>query len=1114
MEFKDKITNRFNIIMAVIIFMIIILSIRLAIMTIAQGDYYRDVSDNKIIKDVYKAPIRGEIKDVNGKLLAGNKPSFTVQMLKDEVNKLKREEKNEVFLTLIRLLEEDGAPYIDDFPIELNTLKYKNEEDYDKEFYAPIDKAIDIIVEKKLLSDVLNLYYIDDSYEEHYQYIIFNRAISALKDKNIDVPVLTDIKDGSLKIEFNEDKDIESFKKEYSLSKGDTPISSVLKLIEDDKAIIRKIVDHSISRKLVYDLLQSKGVDDNLILDDYSILFEEEYMSQKRELMKIFPEVTNNSSAEDDFINIFYNTSIKNFLESSFKKETSRKKEELIYPGKILLDFLKKEKLNIPVDISIAKDNVVSYKYTGKDDLNGIQTIDFLIENIKGTKAFKRFMKDDVIRPLAQKQLLKDEINPKISISKGYEYVSINNIEKFYSDNNIQKESSVEEAFNQLKTRYKIDKSLSRYESRSIFVMYNQLIKQGYLAYQPIYISYGIKEATVAKIEESMINTSGINISIEPVRYYPEGQVAAHMLGYMGKISQPSEIKEYIEEKKYSPSSLIGKTGIEQSFEKNLKGKGGIKKVEVDSAGNSTHTIEEEKSKPGDNIYLSLDLELQKTAEESLEKTLKELQRGGTYESKWGNFKFGTNKSKGRPYKNATSGATVAIDIKTGKVLASASYPSYDPNLFSTGINTTDWNSLFPENEDDPLAPRPLYNIATQTAVQPGSTIKMLTAVTALEKGLSPNKAIRDMGFVEVGNQPYSCLLWTSSRRTHGYENLYDALRDSCNYYFYTLAIGRNQKTGEDLGIKIEIEDIVEMSKKFGLNDKTGIEINIPSESSGSVPSPDIKLSNKKAVLRNTLNREIEKTFVKGYEYTDEDKSQTIEEIVSWLGLDEKLSYLEVIKRLKDLNIDPEAKIIHAGNIEESIAGAIKFTNIDYASWGIADTLGITIGEGQIAYTPIQMANYAAIIANGGYKHKLTLIDGIKNYNNSKSVYEYKEDSKKIGLNNYEHLEDVKKGMLKVTKEGAYRSIFDKFPIDVAAKTGTAKNEAINPATKQSYDDFAWFVAFAPYDDPQIAIATVLFQGGSGGYAAPMTRDIIAEYLGLNEEDKEETIPYENSLKR
>ncbi len=633
--------------------------------------------------------------------------------------------------------------------------------------------------------------------------------------------------------------------------------------------------------------------------------------------------------------------------------------------------------------------------------------------------------------------------------------------------------------------------------------MYNQLIKQGYLAYQPMYIAYGIKESTVAQIEESMINVNGINISVESVRYYPEGETASHILGYLGKISQPSEIKEYIEEKEYSPSSLIGKTGIEQSFEDDLKGKASIKKVEVDSVGNSTQTIEEEKSVPGDNIYLSIDLDLQKVAEESLQETLEQLQRGGTYTSKWGNFPFGINRSKGRPYRNATSGAVVAIDVKTGKVLASASYPSYDPNLFSTGINSTDWQGLFPENEDDPLAPRPLYNIATQTAVQPGSTIKMLTALTALEKGLSPNKTIRDMGSVDIGNKSYNCLLWTSSGRTHGHENLYDALRDSCNYYFYTLAMGRNQKTGEDLGVKIEVEDIIDMSKKFGLNDETGIEINIPGESTGTMPSPDRKLENTKISLKSLLNREIEKTFENGKKLNEEEKEETIEEILSWLEADEDITYSQTIKRLRDLNIDPEAKIINSINREEPIADAIMFTYIKFAKWAIQDTLGITIGEGAVAYTPIQMANYAAIIANGGYKHKLTLIDTIKNYNNIESVYEYEENSERIELNDYEHLNDLKKGMLKVTKEGVYRSIFNGFPIDVAAKTGTAKNEAINPATKQSYDDFAWFVAFAPYEDPEIAIASVIFQGGSGGYAAPMTRDIIAEYLGLNENEKD-----------
>lgn len=1098
MNLKEKFKNRYNIMMGVIVLIILILSIRLAVMTIAEGDYYRDISDNKIVKDVYKPPIRGEIKDRNGKLLAGSKPSFTVQMLKDEVKELSTEEKNGEFLSLIRFLEEDGAPYIDDFPIELNVLSYENEEAYEGEFYNPMDKVVDIIAENNLLNEILNMYYVNKDYDEHFEFVVLDRAIHAFKNKGIDIPIVASIESGDLKVEFDDTKDIESFKEAHNLGQSAGPIASLLELIDNDKAIIRKLVDQSIARKLTYDLLKAKNLEENLVLEDFSNTFEEEYSEQKRTLIKQFPKVTKKSSAEDDFLNIFHTTSLKNFLNSSFEKDTKGKKEYL-YPGEILFDMMDNKKMNVPVDLTITDDGGIVYEYEDGENNHKLEAIDYLVEEIVEKDIYREFMVDDVIRPLAQKQILEDGVNPRISVSEGYEYVSKINLNDFYEGNNISEDSTAEEAFYELKEKYELDEKLSVYETRPIFVMYQQLAKQGYLAYQPIYIAYGIKESTVAKIEESIANTSGINISIEPVRYYPEGKTAAHILGYLGKISQPDEIEKYINDKKYSPSSLIGKTGIEQSFEENLKGKGGIKKVEVDSSGNSRETIEEENSVPGDNLYLSIDADLQKSTEDMMERTLKALQTGGTYKSKWGDYKFNDIQ------RNATSGATVAIDVKTGKVLTSVSYPAYDPNLFSTGITSTDWESLFPEDEDNPLAPRPLYNIATQTAITPGSTIKMLTALTALEKGLSADKGIRDMGYVDIGNKQFNCLLWTTSRRTHGYENLYDALRDSCNYYFYTLAMGRNQKTGEHIGVQIDIEDIIDMSKKMGLDDKTGIEINIPAESSGGAPSPKRKTENTKAILGRVLNREIEKTFQEGYEYDEEVKESAIEEIISWLDMEEIPSYSEVIRRLGDLNIDPNKKINHSGGQEDTIADALRFTYLSFGKWNIGDTLYATIGQGDTSYTPIQMANYVAIIANGGYRHKLTLIDSIKNYDNTKSVYEYEENSERVELNNYSHLEDLKKGMLKVTKEGYTRTIFQNFPIDVGAKTGTAERDGINPYTNEEYDDFSWFVAFAPYDDPQIAVATVLFQGGSGGYSAPLTRDIIGEYLKPSIDEEEES---------
>jgi penicillin-binding protein 2 len=176
------------------------------------------------------------------------------------------------------------------------------------------------------------------------------------------------------------------------------------------------------------------------------------------------------------------------------------------------------------------------------------------------------------------------------------------------------------------------------------------------------------------------------------------------------------------------------------------------------------------------------------------------------------------------------------------------------------------------------------------------------------------------------------------------------------------------------------------------------------------------------------------------------------------------------------------------------------------------DTLNITIGQGQNAYTPIQMANYIATVSNGGYRHKVSAIDNIKNHDNSRTIMEGERKSERIKLNDYENLEHVKLGMKKVSTSA--RRLFGDFPVTVASKTGTAQKSGINPATGETYDDYAWFVAFGPYEDPEIAVAVVLFQGGSGGYAGPVAREIIAEYLGLNNTDEKGLLPFEIELAR
>ena len=209
-----------------------------------------------------------------------------------------------------------------------------------------------------------------------------------------------------------------------------------------------------------------------------------------------------------------------------------------------------------------------------------------------------------------------------------------------------------------------------------------------------------------------------------------------------------------------------------------------------------------------------------------------------------------------------------------------------------------------------------------------------------------------------------------------------------------------------------------------------------------------------------------------------------------------------------------EPELILPGKVE-GLADRIKFTHLNFAGWRITDTLNVTIGQGQNAYTPLQMANYIATIANGGYLNKVSVVDSIKNYDNSKTIYEGEVQQERIGLVDYNNLEHVKKGMRMVVTEGSARSLFSKFPVSVAAKTGTAQNDRRNPVTGDTYDEYSWFVAFAPYEDPEIAIAVVIFQGGSGLHAAPFAREIMAEYFGLNDvQEEEDQLPFENGLVR
>ena len=657
----------------------------------------------------------------------------------------------------------------------------------------------------------------------------------------------------------------------------------------------------------------------------------------------------------------------------------------------------------------------------------------------------------------------------------------------------IEEDVSMDELFQSMKEYYALEAE-SDYIARGVLSLHDRLWQQGHYGYAPITLTYGLTQEGVARIEEAIPNNKGIEVSIEPIRYYPEKDLAAHVIGYLGRISQEDEISKYIDELGYSSDELIGKTGIEESFEEYLHGKKGSRKVEIDVLGNTTDTLEETLPEPGSNVFLTIDSELQKVAHDALHTTLICLQNGENFPSEWGEGPLATK--GGVPYYNANAGAVVVMNVKTGEILAKVNDPTFNLNPFSTGISTSDWEALFPEREDDAIAPRPLYDIAMQTAVQPGSIFKLCSTLAAFEKGQNPDSLILDSGVVTIGDTDFGCYLWNEKKATHGWVDSRLAIQESCNYYYYALALGENQTTKEPTDVKITIDDIIDMARKLGMDEPTGIEINNPRESSGLVPDTEAKVRIRKKQLQEFLAENIEKYFEEDYRYNQNDVKWSIHTIVSWLDEPESLPREEVVEGLEDLHLEPEKPL---EGEQRGLTDIIKYDYLDQAKWDITDTLNVVIGQGPNAYTPLQMVRYMSAIVNGGYKLQARVVDKVMNADNSEIIEETHPSKVKIDLKDPNHLVPIMEGMLQAKNVSG--PIMNSLPMEVGIKTGTAENTAINPNTGMSYDNYAWFLSFAPYDDPEIAIATILFQGGSGINAAAINREIIAAYFHLDPKD-------------
>lgn len=510
----------------------------------------------------------------------------------------------------------------------------------------------------------------------------------------------------------------------------------------------------------------------------------------------------------------------------------------------------------------------------------------------------------------------------------------------------------------------------------------------GYSLFNSATIAKDISQKSVAKIGEEKYKIYGISIVSVPKRYYPNGNLLSHTIGYVSKISSTEYEKE--KEEGYSVNSVVGKAGIEQSFEKYLKGKDGVIKEETDTLGNVSSQTETTEAKSGDNVTLTIDYRLQKVAEESLLNAINGLQNGTLV---------------GKKFSDANAGAVVVLDVDSGEVLASASYPTYDINSLIGGISLKDWNAL----QNNSL--HPMLNRVVSGTYSPGSTFKMLVGMAGLMNGkITVDEKYYDPGIYPYGYHP-KCWLYTDRHMTHGWINIEGAIKGSCNCYFY------------EVGRRIGISEIVKYAKLFGLGQKTGIEL--------------------------------------------------------------------------------------SGEVAGTIAGADDKSEDGLKSpWYLGDTLSAAIGQSGSSYTPIQLANYIATIANGGKLNKVSLIKSVDNEvaGTSESLVDInKYTSEYTGVNfeekdlniNSEYIDAIKKGMLSVTSEtgGTSYIVFKNSDIQVAGKTGTAQVPNGN--------NNGIFVGFAPYDNPKIAVVAVIEHGGEGTYTANVVKPIMEEYFNIDKESKQ-----------
>lgn len=573
----------------------------------------------------------------------------------------------------------------------------------------------------------------------------------------------------------------------------------------------------------------------------------------------------------------------------------------------------------------------------------------------------------------------KDEFPVKINPTEFT--ISDEKLKNWLKDNDLDENLSADDVFQKYKEKYEINNSNIEEVRKIIAIRYGIEI-EGYSSMSSYTIAKNISTKSVAIFEEQNLDFPGIAISTSSVRKYLRGSLASHIIGYIGGINE-EELKN---NEGYLMNDYIGKSGIEYVFEPYLKGQNGKKQTDMSIDGTTTGEYITEEAVQGSDVILTIDANLQSATETALKNNIEKIKTGGFSEQR-----------------DVNAGAVVVLDVKTGDVLAMASYPDFEPELFVNGISTEKWNE-YTQGEKSALV-----NRSIQSAYAPGSTFKMVSAISGLETGaINATETIYDTGVYPHGYNP-KCWIYTRNGHGHGALNVSGAIKNSCNYYFYEVIT------------RMGIENLEKYATYFGLGQKTNIEL--PGEVSGT------------------------------------------------------------------------------------LAGKTLYDKLG-ETWYYGNSLSAVIGQAENNFTPLQMARYIAMLANGGKSVNVSIVKDIIDANGTSlgkdEIERYAQERLNLTETNSEdlnikkeNLDVVLEGMKSVTTEtgGTAYGVFKDFDIEVGGKTGSA--EAGNNVN-------AWFVGFAPFDNPEIAIVVMVENGSHGSYTAEVARDVIQEYFKLKGDAKED----------